>query len=73
MRLIIRSANESVELEKLIKDMMRRDSSVSLDSISERTSVGRSRVTRLVNDMKERKIVERVGGTRGRWMVNGSR
>ncbi len=73
VRLITRSANESVELEKLITDMMRRDPSVSLDSISERTGVGRSRVARLVNDMKEGKIVERVGGTRGRWMVNGNR
>lgn len=70
VKLMTRFVSGSEELEKIIVDMMRKDPSISLDSLSERTGIGRSKLARMVNDLKERKIVERIGGTRGRWAVN---
>jgi len=55
--------------EKLIKQQMRDDPTVSLDALSKHLGMEKNRLVRLVNSMKSRGIVERVGGTRGRWVV----
>jgi len=57
-------------MQDAIKGLMRRDPSISLDRIAKILGKDRSRIMRVVNRMKDDGIVERVGGTRGRWLVN---
>ena len=52
-----------------IKAMMAEDGSVTIDDISNATGMGRSKVMRIVTRMKESGEIERIGGTRGRWVV----
>ena len=63
------SGNDSESMQDAIKDLMVRDPSVSLDKISKALGKDRSKVMRIVNSMKADGIVERLGGTRGRWNV----
>lgn len=65
-----RPGNKSEDLEKYVLELMEKDPSISIDTLSERTGMERNRIARLVNTMKNKGIVERVGGTRGRWVVN---
>lgn len=65
----MRLDNDSDGLEGLVIEMMRNDPTISFDTMSRRTGVERNKLSRLVNGMKERGIVKRVGGTRGHWEI----
>ena len=60
-------------MQDAIKRLMRRDPSISLDKMAKALGKDRSKVMRVVNGMKDEGAVERVGGTRGRWLVNDGR
>ena len=63
------TASGSYDLEEVIQDMMRRDPTISLDSMARRTGVDRNKLARLIDKLKKKGLVRREGGTRGRWVV----
>ena len=69
LRLSTPSGSEG--LKEAIREMMSRDPTISIDSIVGRTGVDRNKVTRTINSMKAEGIVNRVGGTRGHWVISG--
>ena len=64
-----RIVNDENSIETIIIETMRKNPSVSIDTISEQTGLERNKVARIINKMKKSGLVERIGGTRGHWMV----
>ena len=56
-------------VEDRIREMMSQDGKVTLDGISSALGIERSKARRTIERMKSSGEVERVGGTRGRWVV----
>lgn len=69
VRLLMPAVLGRGDMEDMILDIMRADPTVSLDSMSKRLGVERSKMSRMVNVMKDKGMVERIGGTRGHWNV----
>ncbi len=69
VRLLMPAVMGRGDMEDMILDIMRADPTVSLDSMSKRLGVERSKMSRMVNVMKDKGMVERIGGTRGHWNV----
>ncbi len=61
--------SERKDLDEAILTMMRQNPSVSLDSIAQSLGMEKNKLVRTVNSLKENGKVERIGGTRGRWIV----
>ena len=69
VNLMMRSWSSSVDNEAIILRMIADDPSISIDKISKATGLGRSRISRTIGSLKKSGKIDRVGGTRGRWIV----
>lgn len=61
------------DLDGSILMMMTENPSVSIRQMAQETGAGKSRVQQAIASLKDRRIVRREGGTRGRWIVNNNR
>lgn len=57
------------EVERTIISYVLEDPAVSAFTISEKTSYSQRTIERGYAKLKEKGIIERVGGTRGKWIV----
>ena len=58
-----KDAKESIIL------LIKRDPGITLSRISEKTGIERNKVARIIKSMKEEGLIQRIGGTRGRWEI----
>ena len=56
-------------IDEIILRLMKDEPSISIDRLSESLGIERSRLTRMINSLKDKGRVERVGGTRGKWKI----
>jgi len=55
--------------QKDIIDLIKKDNSISRKNISQRLDINQSAVLKHLNTLKQKNVIERVGGTRGYWRV----
>ena len=64
---------DTIQLDESIDDvilrLMKDEPSISIDRLSAILGIERSRLTRIINVLKDKGKVERVGGTRGKWKI----
>ena len=56
-------------IDDVILRLMKDEPSISIDRLSAILGIERSRLTRMINVLKDKGKVERVGGTRGKWKI----
>ena len=61
--------NNRNDAERAVLDMIRDNPSVSIVRLSNLTGIERNRVSRIIDSLKDKGIVQRVGGTRGYWKL----
>lgn len=64
---------EEDDLESSILRLISSDGRISMDEMSRRLGVSRSAVIRTIDRLKDRGVLSREGGTRGRWVLSGKR
>lgn len=57
------------DLESRVTEMIRADDRISILRISATLNVGKARVERVIDKLRESGRLERIGGTRGRWVL----
>ena len=61
------------DLDGSILRMMTKNPPVSVRQMAQEAGAGKSRVQQTIAALKDRGVVRREGGTRGRWVVNSNR
>jgi len=69
VNLMLRSWTSSADKEAIILRMMADDPSISIDKISKATGMERSKRSRTIGSLKKSGRIDRVGGTRGKWVI----
>ena len=64
---------EEDDLESSILRLISSDGRISMDEMSRRLGVSRSAVIKTIDRLKDRGVLSREGGTRGRWVLSGKR
>ena len=59
----------SKDAKKSIIRLIKKDPGITLSRISEKTGIERNKVARIIKSMKEEGLIQRIGGTRGRWEI----
>lgn len=60
---------ELTERQREILDIITKNNKISYKAISEILNINESAVTKHISNLKNKKIIERIGGTRGYWKV----